>query len=194
LLVNNEEEGSWTGQWWGVFSALSSEENPMSVDPKFLVRESLPTLQQGAALNLKLYGELAPVVFLNRNGQIQMTAVQIQDDNDKSLLVAYIREQIYQNRICEYGILFEAWFVDPPEGELDKVLDHKRKASLESFPGRQEMACMLYANPGEERMYQAMILGEGKERRLGEWKEESLKDAAMGRFVNLWQKGKAATN
>lgn len=164
------------------------------------MKESLVIFTEGARINFKVFGHLVPVFAGVLDGEPQIFGVVWEDASQKEAFAKKVNDWIAQDRLKEYILVVEAWAVNIPEGDEQKVRDFLREhGSLEKWPDRHEIVTVMYCNPVEEIEYTADIDRGIIPALLGEWKVSRRKvrfnhDDFSTRFQGLFLKGKAGQN
>lgn len=164
-----------------------------------LIWQARDSFLQAARLNFTLMGYVAPVLILNRNGEIKMNLLTLANHEDKESLAAYITELVKTKVIGEFMLITEAWFVDESPDIIELAVQHlQRSESLKDFPTRKEMISVIYSSPQREVYYSSVIHRTESAASLMSWQESTLERHTFNpysqRFANIWQFAAAKDN
>jgi hypothetical protein len=162
------------------------------------VKDSLVVFTEGAKVNFKLFGFVAPVFGCNINGEPRLVPVKIENQADKEKFRQQILAMIADGSLSEFVFVSEAWMVSTSDPQEAKVwlAEH---GSLEGFPGRREAVQVFYCSANEEICYTAWIERGSIPATLSEWEVQTrsghftLPDLET-RFQGLFAQGKAGNN
>lgn len=162
------------------------------------VKDSLVVFTEGAKVNFKMFGFVAPMFGCNINGEPRIEPVKFGSNADKEAFRKKIIGLIENGSLREFVFVCEAWLVTTtdPESIRAHLAEH---GSLEGYPGRREAVQVLYCSPTEEICYTASINRGSISTTLGEWEvtnrtgQFTLPDLQT-RFQGLFAQGKAGTN
>lgn len=162
------------------------------------VKDSLVVFTEGAKVNFKMWGHVAPVFGANIDGEPKLFPVVFQKVADKEAFRQMILGMIASGKLREFVFVAEAWLADAtdPEDVRRHLAEH---GSLESYPGRREAIQVLYSSPDEEICYTASINRGSMGVTLGEWEKTTrsgffqIPDLTT-RFQGLFAQGKAGNN
>jgi len=164
------------------------------------MKESLIIFTEGARINFQVFGHLVPVFAGILDGEPQIFGVIWEDAAQKEAFAQKVQQWIAEDRLKEYILVVEAWAVNIPEGDQQKVRDWLREhGSLEHWPERTEIVTVMYCNAKEEIEYTADINRGIIPPSLSVWKVSQRKvrfnqEDFTTRFQGLFLKGKAGQN
>jgi 16S rRNA G1207 methylase RsmC len=161
------------------------------------ILDSLIVFIEGARVNFKLHGNVAPVFgFKVKDREPQLEPVIFTSPKDKDKFRQKILDLIAENKLEEFVFVCEAWVATV------KNIEDVRKwlakyGSLEKFEGRKEVVQVMYCSPEQEICYTATI-DRSSIAELGKWEQTCRKAFEIAdlqtRFQGLFAQGKSGQN